>query len=155
MLLVKKIVSWIVICWLGKFGLQLQGLIVSRMVTICNLRGIFKRATQLKGLSLQWCHIPANVWLGSYDLTLFGCNKITTPSLCISRGCRKGRVPRHVPPSDISKGAGSRLQRGRCGDNAGQKGKKSFHPPSHADSQQASSQSYRSVWPCRRQTGGT
>lgn len=73
---------------------------------------------------------------------------------CFSRGGREGRVPCHVPPSDISTGPGSRLQRGSSWDHAGQKRQKSVHSTSLPDSQQASSQSNGSVWLCWRQAGG-
>lgn len=74
---------------------------------------------------------------------------------CVRRGRRKGRVPRHVPPSDISTGLGARLQRGCCGDHTGYKRQKPFHPTAVSDSQQASAQSDGGVWPCWRQAGGT
>lgn len=74
---------------------------------------------------------------------------------CFHRGDRKGRVPRYVPPADISSGLGSRLQRGCSGDNAGQERQKPFHSTSLSDAQQASAQSNGSVRPCWRQAGGT
>lgn len=107
---------------------------------------------EFKKQSSQWCKTP---------VFFFSCSNIDDRSLfwlqqrpfnCISRGGREGRVPCHVPPSDISKGPGSRLQSG--GDDAGPKRQKPLHSAGLFDSQQASPQGNCGVWSCWREAGG-
>lgn len=100
---------------------------------------------------LQWCNTCLFFSCSNIDdLSLFWLQQ--RPFNCISRGGREGRVPCHVPPSDISKGPGSRLQSG--GDDAGPKRQKPLHSAGRFDSQQASPQGNRCVWSCWREAGG-
>lgn len=109
----------------------------------------------IERLSLQACHIPA-FSLGLI-FVIWVCLTATRSQFFhrICRGGREGRVPCHVPPSDISKGPGSRLQRGCSGDNAGPKRQKPLHAASLFDSQQASPQCNCSVWSRWREAGCT
>lgn len=90
----------------------------------------------------------------SFLWVLFNCITVFS-SHCISRGDRESRVPCHVPPSDVPKGPGSRLQRSCSGDDAGKKKQKPLYSTSLFDSLQASAQSHCCVWSCWREAGGT
>lgn len=103
------------------------------------LSGMFVCVEKHKVITLNW----------RYELW----SKLVPPH-GIFRGGRERRVPRHVPPSDLSKRHGSRLQRGRSGHHPGQKRKDSFHSSSLSDPHQAGPQSDGRVWSRWRQTGG-